>query len=95
MGGLATRAGLVSSPVTCFDAYMWNECPGQCIMPPPDLQPGTLSKGRSSPQTAVTTKTPALVNKGREGVIDRRKPANGGAITPVLCWEAVGMINTR
>ncbi len=58
-------------------------CLHQCIIPT-DLQPGTFSKGSSTPQAAVTTNIPALVKRGKEGVMDSRYPAKSGAATPVL-----------
>jgi hypothetical protein len=57
----------------------------QCMKPPPPAPPSlTRSKGNNRLQPAVSTNIAADVNTGKDGDIDSKKPAETGAMTPVL-----------
>ena len=68
----------------------------QCIKPPPPAPPSlTRSKGSNRLQPAVSTKIAADVNTGKDGDIESRKPAETGAMTPVLQDQLLLLSRTK
>ena len=60
----------------------------QCMKLPPPPPSVVRSNGSNKLQAAVSTKMAAEVKTGSDGEMDRRKPADTGAMTPVLKLSA-------